>query len=58
MANLVEFPAVPKGSARFRFQIMASHTDEQIEEAVRIFRRSLDGAREMISDPDAALISC
>jgi glycine C-acetyltransferase len=30
IANLVEFPAVAKGQARFRLQVMANHTPEQI----------------------------
>jgi glycine C-acetyltransferase len=31
VANLVEFPAVAKGSARFRLQVMAKHTKENID---------------------------
>lgn len=34
LANLVEFPAVPKGQARFRLQVMASHTSHDILDAV------------------------
>jgi glycine C-acetyltransferase len=34
LANLVEFPAVPKGKARFRLQVMANHTNRDIVEAV------------------------
>jgi glycine C-acetyltransferase len=34
IANLVEFPAVPKGQARFRMQVMAGHTAENIADAV------------------------
>jgi glycine C-acetyltransferase len=34
LANLVEFPAVPKGKARFRLQVMANHTSRDIVEAV------------------------
>jgi len=34
IANLVEFPAVPKGQARFRMQVMANHTAENIRDAV------------------------
>jgi len=30
IANLVEFPAVARGEARFRLQVMANHTDRQI----------------------------
>lgn len=36
LANLVEFPAVPKGAARFRMQVMAGHSLEQIERAASI----------------------
>ncbi|WP_374470627.1 aminotransferase class I/II-fold pyridoxal phosphate-dependent enzyme [Phenylobacterium sp.] len=34
IANLVEFPAVPKGQARFRMQVMANHTPQNIRDAV------------------------
>jgi hypothetical protein len=34
LANLVEFPAVPKGQARFRMQVMASHSSRDIIDAV------------------------
>ena len=33
LANLVEFPAVAKGQARFRMQVMAAHTAAEIETA-------------------------
>jgi glycine C-acetyltransferase len=49
LANLVEFPAVAKGAARFRFQVMATHTDEQVDRAVDIFCWSLSAAREMVT---------
>lgn len=45
IANLVEYPAVARGKARFRFQVMATHTPDQIDQAVRIFRHSLAEAR-------------
>jgi 7-keto-8-aminopelargonate synthetase-like enzyme len=48
IANLVEFPAVAKGKARFRLQVMATHTPEQIDEAVEIFYASLNEARAKI----------
>ena len=44
LANLVEFPAVPRGKARFRFQVMATHTDRNIDAAVRIMASSRDQA--------------
>ena len=34
VANLVEYPAVAKGSARFRFQVMAKHSRRDIDDAV------------------------
>ncbi len=40
VANLVEFPAVPKGQARFRLQVMANHTEEQIAAAVDIIQKA------------------
>jgi glycine C-acetyltransferase len=49
LANLVEFPAVPRGMARFRFQIMASHSEEQIDRAVEVFERCLNEARVLTS---------
>jgi glycine C-acetyltransferase len=49
IANLVEYPAVARNRARFRFQIMASHTEEQIESAIEIFCRSMDAAQKKVS---------
>jgi 7-keto-8-aminopelargonate synthetase-like enzyme len=37
IANMVEFPAVPKGGARFRLQVMATHTPEHIRQLVNRF---------------------
>jgi 7-keto-8-aminopelargonate synthetase-like enzyme len=34
LANLVEYPAVAKGAARFRLQVMANHSSENIARAV------------------------
>lgn len=48
IANLVEFPAVPRERARFRFQIMASHTEEQIDRAVDVFVKCLEEAKRMV----------
>jgi 7-keto-8-aminopelargonate synthetase-like enzyme len=54
ISNLVEYPAVGKGQARFRLQVMAGHTAEEItaaadrmEAAMKTGQRSLD----MVSDP-------
>ena len=35
IANLVEYPAVPQGGARFRVQVMADHTREDVDLLVR-----------------------
>lgn len=45
IANLVEFPAVPRGQARFRFQVMATHSAQQIDQGVDLFCRCLEEAR-------------
>ncbi|HJQ24649.1 MAG TPA: aminotransferase class I/II-fold pyridoxal phosphate-dependent enzyme [Blastocatellia bacterium] len=49
IANLVEYPAVARNRARFRFQVMASHTPEQIDTAIDIFECSLEAAREKVA---------
>lgn len=36
LVNLVEFPAVARNACRWRLQVMATHTDEDIDEMVRI----------------------
>ncbi len=43
IANLVEFPAVGKGLARFRLQVMAGHTSSEIDKAVE----SIGGAMQL-----------
>lgn len=35
IANLVEYPAVPRGDSRFRFQVMAAHTLADIDRMVK-----------------------
>lgn len=45
VANLVEFPAVAKGSARFRLQVMARHTRENIDDLVMRLRMAVDAAQ-------------
>jgi glycine C-acetyltransferase len=42
IANLVEFPAVAKGQARFRMQVMANHTEKDISDAVSRLRQAYD----------------
>lgn len=38
VANLVEFPAVPKNAARIRMQVMANHSEQNIADAVQILK--------------------
>jgi glycine C-acetyltransferase len=45
VANLVEYPAVAKGNARFRFQVMPIHTKQNIDDVVARFRIAVDAAR-------------
>ncbi len=42
LSNLVEFPAVPKGQARFRLQVMASHTQHDIIDGVHRLSAATD----------------
>jgi glycine C-acetyltransferase len=42
IANLVEFPGVAKGQARFRMQVMANHTDQNIHDAVAALKHAYD----------------
>jgi glycine C-acetyltransferase len=51
LANLVEFPAVPKGQARFRLQVMANHSQHDILDAVH----RLSTATAYASDEELAL---
>jgi glycine C-acetyltransferase len=45
VANLVEFPAVAKGSARFRLQVMAKHTKENIDSLIARLKTALMAAQ-------------
>ncbi len=49
LANLAEFPAVPRKQSLFRFQLMATHEKEHIEEAVRRFSAAYKEAVEFIN---------
>jgi glycine C-acetyltransferase len=46
LANLVEFPAVPKGRARFRLQVMANHRTHDVVEAVQRLAEATAAAQE------------
>lgn len=54
LANLVEYPAVGKGAARFRMQVMAGHTHQNIADAVERMAAAVEAAKrehEMLSKP-------
>jgi 7-keto-8-aminopelargonate synthetase-like enzyme len=56
VANLVEFPAVPKGAARIRMQVMARHSEKNIADAVQILKTAKARAElefEIINEPAA-----
>jgi 7-keto-8-aminopelargonate synthetase-like enzyme/DNA-binding NarL/FixJ family response regulator len=42
IANLVEYPAVAKGNARFRLQMMPTHTVENVKELASRLRSAVD----------------
>ena len=44
IANLVEYPAVPKGGARFRVQVMADHKREEIDRLVKAMHEAMRAA--------------
>lgn len=44
IANLVEYPAVPKGGARFRVQVMADHKTEEIDAFVKAMLEAMRSA--------------
>ena len=52
LANLVEFPAVAKGQARFRLQVMAGHSAEEIAAAAELLEAGMKLASVQL-DPAA-----
>ena len=54
IANLVEFPAVPKGAARIRLQVMANHSEKNIAVAVRILKNAKAQAELEFANIDKA----
>ena len=53
LSNLVEYPAVAKGAARFRMQVMAGHSEKNIRDAVKAMRNAVEEAKvelEIISE--------
>ena len=49
LTNIVEFPAVGIGEARFRMQLMPGHTDEMVRSAATIVADAVDEAREIVA---------
>ena len=48
ISNLVEYPAVGKGLARFRLQVMAGHTGEEITAAAERLQAAMQIAKQQI----------
>lgn len=44
IANLVEYPAVPQGGARFRVQVMSDHSKSDIDDFVMLMRKAMQNA--------------
>lgn len=44
IANLVEYPAVPQGGARFRVQVMSDHSKSDIDTFVKLMRTAMQNA--------------
>jgi 7-keto-8-aminopelargonate synthetase-like enzyme len=58
IANLVEFPAVPKGAARIRMQVMANHSEQNIADAVRVLKTArLQAELELESNSQPAQLA-
>ena len=63
VTNLVEFPAVAKGNARFRFQVMPKHTDENLRDVVERFCLAVEAGkadyarRQALMAPEAPPLS-
>jgi glycine C-acetyltransferase len=41
IANLVEYPAVPQGGARFRVQVMADHSENDVKLLARLMQQAM-----------------
>jgi glycine C-acetyltransferase len=49
MANLAEFPAVASGTARFRMQVMANHTDTELDRAADVVASVVADATSLLA---------
>jgi len=50
ISNLVEYPAVPKGQARFRLQVMAGHSKEEINNAADRIEQAMATASAQLAN--------
>lgn len=55
VANLVEFPAVPKGAARIRMQVMANHSEQNIANAVQILKTARHESERELEDMNTSV---
>ncbi|MBO6639705.1 MAG: aminotransferase class I/II-fold pyridoxal phosphate-dependent enzyme [Roseitalea sp.] len=46
IANLVEYPAVPQGGARFRVQVMSDHSHDDVDQLVRMMLQAMRSAEK------------
>ena len=49
LANLAEFPAVASGTARFRMQVMADHTDTELDRAADVVAAVIAEATSVVA---------
>lgn len=49
LVNMVEYPAVARSGSRFRLQVMADHTQEQIDRFLLVLQDSVAAADEELS---------
>jgi glycine C-acetyltransferase len=57
LANLVEYPAVAKKAARFRMQVMAKHSSENIRDAVEIMATCHAAAAQELAERAKPMLS-
>lgn len=53
---ILEYPVVPIGAARFRLQVMASHTIEQAEAVVKNITEAIAAAKEYVKHYEKKLV--
>lgn len=60
ITNVAEYPVVPRGSARFRLQVQADHTIEQMNTAGELINQARTAAKEICAEIVARgdLVTC